>query len=266
MLFTPPPFMSTQGLLMRTINSLGLTANLRLAIDCADANSYSSGQIVYDLSGRGNHFRLGATTGVEASDPTFNGTSGGDSSGEYFSFDGGDYLIEDGTITDFDAFHKDNGVFTIIGAFYLTGTTNTFLSTGNNAGSGDQGIIFDTTNAPAEVQVRARHATASAMNSDMTVDVADEAWNFVAVSVNEATGANGCTLQVNATQESYTSTYTTPSASDPAAVVTIGARNGGTGGLFSSGSRFGCIAAWATRLSDANLTSLYTALGSRYGF
>lgn len=72
------------------IQLAGLTADLQLCLDAGDEASYTSGQVWTDLSSSGSHFNRGTTNGSESSDPTFNGTAGRRSSGEFFSFDGGD--------------------------------------------------------------------------------------------------------------------------------------------------------------------------------
>ena len=91
------------------------------------------------------------------------------------------------------------------------------------------------------------------------------AWNFVAYAINEATGSNGLTFQVNSSQESQTSTYAGPSSNDPNDTITIGDSDDAQR-PFQSGSRIGVVAAWSTRISDANLNLLYAKMAERYNF
>jgi hypothetical protein len=65
--------------------------NLQWHLDAGDSASYSgSGQIWYDLTSNDFDFYRGRGAGASSDDPTFNGSAGGKSGNEYFSFDGGD--------------------------------------------------------------------------------------------------------------------------------------------------------------------------------
>lgn len=65
--------------------------NLQWHMDAGDSASYSgSGQIWYDLTSNDFDLYLGRNDSVSSDDPTFNGSAGGKSGSEYFSFDGGD--------------------------------------------------------------------------------------------------------------------------------------------------------------------------------
>lgn len=87
MLLTPPPFFAGGGTsLINTLSNLGLLTNLKLCLDAGDLNSYDgSSQTWKDLSGNGTDFYRGATSGSEASDPTFNPVGNGGTYQDYFS-------------------------------------------------------------------------------------------------------------------------------------------------------------------------------------
>jgi hypothetical protein len=63
--------------------------NLQWHLDAGDSASYSgSGQIWYDLTSNNFDFWRGRSDSASSDDPTFNGSAGGKSGNEYWSFDG----------------------------------------------------------------------------------------------------------------------------------------------------------------------------------
>jgi hypothetical protein len=112
------------------IRRLNLDSGLKLCLDAGDANSYSSGQKWLDVSGNSYDFFLGDDATSESDDPTFNGSAGGLSTSEYFSFDGadganGDHFTYDSVSESWiDNLHKDNVKLTIITWIYLASTAN----------------------------------------------------------------------------------------------------------------------------------------------
>ena len=111
--------------LITTIRRCGLTTGLKLCLDKGDANSYASGQSWLDVSGNGYDFFLGATGGAEASDPTSNGTAGGRSPEEYWSFDGVQFFrLASANPTWVNNFHKDNAKFTLAVNYVVDGQTD----------------------------------------------------------------------------------------------------------------------------------------------
>jgi hypothetical protein len=108
----PVGFFKRSKSLWQVIQECGLTSNCKLCLDAGDSSSYDgSSQTWYDLSGNGFDWYCGATSGAEASDPTFNGSAGGKSPSEYWSFDGGDWFVmavaEPSWINNL---HKDNAL------------------------------------------------------------------------------------------------------------------------------------------------------------
>jgi len=109
----------TNVTLIDAITTAGLTSGLQLALDAGDTNSYSgSGQSWLDTSGNGYDFFRGITGGANSDDPTFNGTSGGISINEYWSFDGDDFFIYDSANeTWMNNLHKNNAQWSWLFAF-----------------------------------------------------------------------------------------------------------------------------------------------------
>jgi hypothetical protein len=84
--------------LIDSITDEGLTSGLVLCLDAGDENSYDPGVQTakwLDVSGNGYDFYRGSSVGGDGAEPTFNGSAGGKSGNEYFSFDGGDYFTYD---------------------------------------------------------------------------------------------------------------------------------------------------------------------------
>jgi hypothetical protein len=110
---------------------------------------------------------------------------------------------------------------------------------------------------------RAFNATGDAVNMTSSASFPLNAWTFFAVSVNEAAGTGH--LQINSTQESKTTTYTSPLAPGSDVAMCIAALGGGTLPP-SSGSRFGAFMAWqGTNLSTTQTSNLFQATRGKYG-
>lgn len=261
---------AADGSLYGIISSLGLTTNLKLCLDAGDANSYDPAVQTakwLDTSGNGYDFYRGTSGAGDGAEPTFNGSAGGLSSAEYFSFDGGDYFLYDSaTEAWMNNLHKDNAAFSFLFVVYLGGTapSQRFFST--NTTSTNIGAIVGVTTASNTGRLDIGKGGSGALSIDTAGTIAAGAWKVFQVSLNEATGASGALFKFNsATAEAFTSTYTSPSASDSAGTASIGGAPDGTR-LLTSGSRLACIAAWeGTALSATNLTDIYNAIKGRFG-
>lgn len=240
------------------ISRLGLTSGLKLVLDAGEAASYTSGQSWLDLSGNGYDFFLGASNTPSTDDPTFNGTAGALTASEFWSFDGGDYFRYDSANEAWMGnIHKDNAKFTIIAWLYPNVGSN-HVVLGNNGGAVTSGVGFHFgLQSDDKLFMRVANGGVGALGGTSTIGVTNAAWNFIGVTIDEAatTGA----YQVNATQQAFTSTYTSPSAAAPSFTTEVGAR-GNASTPFPNGSRLAMVAAWeGVALSTAQMTSLYNA-------
>ena len=249
--------------LLEVTNSLGLSTNRQLILDAGDSASYTSGQSWLDRSGNGFDFFLGATSAAAADDPTFNGTAGAIRSTEYFSFDGGDNFRYDTTNeTWMDDIHQDSAVFTLIAWIYMN-TSAGIQAIAGTTGTAATGTGFGWTDTAADaLRMLITNAGTTVMAAITTATISLDVWHFVAVALDEA-AATG-TLQIDGTQESFTSTYTLPSALSATETMEIAAR-GGALVQVESGGRIAMFGAWSSKLTDAQLTSIYTATRSRFG-
>lgn len=256
----------TSGSLYSIISGLSLTTNLELCLDAGDSASYDPAvQTVrwLDVSGNGFDFFRGATSSSEASDPTFNGSAGGLSVNEYWSFDGGDYFTYDTTNeTWMNNLHKDGATYTIFFAFnYVLGTQQALFSTrGTN-----QGLNFNMSGINNGIQVQIFN-DASAVNLGVTSTLtATFGWNIGAVSVNETAGTG--VFMLNGSTETFTSTYTgTVSTSNVTSTTKIATRATAAALTALNGARIACSAIWeGTALTATNLTDIYNQIKGRFG-
>lgn len=253
--------------LIHTIRRCGLTTGLKVCLDAGDANSYPSGESWLDTSGNGYDFFRGATgAGGEASDPTFNGTAGQRSSGEYWSFDGGDYFRYDTTNeTWMQNLHKDNAKFTFIAGVQHGGTGAKSGLCGTGTGTGSAIGVNWHILAGNELIFAVRAGATGVFSDTSTLTPTEDVPSFVAVSLDEAVGASGGFHYLNGVVDTFTSTYTSPSASNATYTLELGARGNGESPLLST-SRLWFFAAWeSVALSQEQVNALYMGTRGRMG-
>lgn len=251
--------------LLDIIGKCGLLSGLKVCVDAGDDASFASGQVWSDVSGQSNHFNLGTTNGVDATDPTFTGTAGRRSSGEYFALDGGDYFtLESGTnpavLRDM---HKAAARGTII-AMVWPGSfaANQGIIGTSGAATVNHGfeIRIPTSGKPNLVT---RSAGGVPINKSSTAVLTVTAWNFVGMSFTEAGGATASAWQVNSATEAFNGAATSPSATDATYATQIGASgNGAT--IMQASSRVAFVAVWDVAVGAGALSALFDAVRGRY--
>ncbi len=237
------------------------TSGLDFVLDAADGASYDGSSQTWVDTHSTNDFFRGATVAAEASDPTFNGVAGAMTDAEYFSFDGGDFFRETAAHTFAENWHKDNAAFTLVAVFWPLAHTGIQALFNTTSITDAPGLSWNL-DASELLHLEVSNASAAVLDINTVGAISVSAWNFLAVALNEATGANGATLQIGATQSSFTSTYTAPSAAGSGLPYEI-AGEGGTRRPVS-GSRLACMAGWSRRLSDGELSALRSALQQRF--
>lgn len=249
------PLLKPEARLYNIISNLGLTSGLVLCLDAADSASYDGSSQTWTDRAASNNFFRGTTSGSEATDPTFNGSAGGRSSSEYFSFDGGDLFKEASVLTFLDSAHKDNGACTILAMCYFVGSRGATTNIFNNAGNTD-GIALQLNSSGNVLFVHSTdNATKETLTSTATITTA--AWNLVAAGFNEATLAGD--FRINATNEAFTpgaSTCTDAHGSN----YRLGGTNDTPGAPFLSGDRIACIAVWTSKLTTTQVGLIYSRL------
>lgn len=242
------------------IQSLSLTGNLLVCVDAGDSLSYDGTSQTWTNRKAGvTNYRRGSGSGSDAADPTFNGAAGGLSTSDYFSFDGGDYFDEVTTGWGDDAFHANNAEFTIAAVYYTPSSTSAQAPLFGNDGAGATGVTFRQAATTRKLEWIVTSTSGTVIDLVSTPAATTNAWNFAAIALDENTGASGATIQVNTSQQSFTSTYTDPDSGTADEHSNIGARGNGNTPV-PSGTRLMGMMIWSTRISNANLTSLYNSI------
>ena len=270
MFTTLPSPILFDGTLRSSIQRHGLLTGCRLILDAGDAASYSSGQSWLDRSGGSYDFFLGTTSGSENSDPTFNGTAGGKSASEYWSFDGGDNFRYDSTNeTWMEDTHKNNAAFSIMVCWMPQ------LSAGNQALAGTRGaagtIGFDYHISSSEKQRIVIEDSGTELDVSTTDSITAASVTITGISIDEATGAgggffykNGAFDQVSGA-DTFNCTYASPTGNAAAATMEIAARGGGDNRVVNN-TRIYWFAMWGGRvLTKPQMDLIYNDLRSRVG-
>jgi hypothetical protein len=250
------------------IDGLGLTTNLNLCLDAGDSASYDPGVQTdkwLDTSGGGYDFFRGSSTGSDAADPTFNGSAGGLSSSEYFSFDGGDWFTYDSAVESWmQRLSRDGALWSAVVVVSSPAGTTTPIIFGTkapNLTSAGMDCIMDSVEL---LRIRCANGTTNSNTFTSTAVIGTNTWKVIGLSLDESVGSGGLLANFNGSAESGTSTYATPSTSGESPMV-IGARGAGTL-PFYSGTRLACLAIWeGTALTAQNLTDIYDAIKGRFG-
>lgn len=221
-----PPFKNSIAEIMQ-MNSM---ASKFLFLDASQSTSYpGSGQVWSDISGNGRHFLLGNNSSVNSTDPTFNGSAGGNSRNEYFSFDGGDrFSFQSGANDTFiNGLHKSTVTFTCFAWVYLpTLPTNgssygIFGTTGGSASA--IGLHFDVFDTGSYAACRIIISNGSGTNLlDAQTGVAsgslNNRWNFFGFTLIPTNYAMIC----NGTQTGAGINLSGASASNATRVIQVG--------------------------------------------
>lgn len=252
--------------LIDIITSLGLTSNLKICLDAGDADSYDSGVQTarwLDTSGNGYDFYRGSSTGGDGAEPTFNGTAGGLSSAEYFSFDGGDYFSYDSANEAWmDLLHNNGSLFTQFCMIYSPSSTILNLFTTARPTNYGAGIQVESNTLRLIVSTPSGLNTTNAVGSAIGIN----AWQPLGVGVSENGGATGSSYIITG---GSTGTWNASNASaatgTPTAAATLGA-NPLKNNPFANGTRLACFAMWqGTALTTTNLSDIYNAIKGRFG-
>jgi hypothetical protein len=259
-----PMWAPARPTLQETLEALGLTTNLKLSLDAGDEASYTSGQKWLDRSGNGYDFFRGADGSATASDPTFNGTPGGRSSGDYWSFDGGDYFRYDTTNeTWMNNLHKNSASFSLAAWIYMptAGTIDLFGTNRkltSNIGIELQGAVD--TGFSGLVTDGAGGAVFTATASGA---LSANAWHFVALRLAEA--SNTFSWVIDGAVSTQACTYSSPSASNATYTMEIAAIGNGVTGT-ANGCRMAAFSMWeGVALTTTQLTSIFTATRTVFG-
>lgn len=262
----PQTFVPGAPTLYSMIVHAGLTSGLHICLDAADPASYDgSSQTWTDRSGNSTDFFRGATSGSEATDPTFNGTSRVYTNGTYFSVDGGDYFRKAAAnSTAINNLHKNNAAFTLL---WFMRTPSSFAAApglfGTSAGATAKLGVDIIIQSDGTLQFGAERGVggSGALLENSTLTLSTGTDYVLGLTVDEAatTGA----WYYNGSTESFTSTYTSPSASNATHTAEIFAIGNGVLPMGSGGRLYGFAVWGGTALSTANIAAI-DALWTRF--
>jgi len=252
------------------IENAGLTSGLQLCLDAGAAASYDgTAQSWLDLTGNGYDYFLGVDGSSSSDDPSFNGSAGGLSSSEYFSFDGGDEMRYDTSNEAWMSnYHQADGEGTIIFWLYAVAAAGSQTCWATGQGGSHEGFYL-TLDANEKMYIQCVNgsiADQDLQNADDAVNT--NAWNFLAWSFDEsATTAffyqNGAINQVSSA-DTFTWSFASP-GTGAGQVARIGISTHGQN-RFVSGTRLGGMMFWeGVNLTEANLDTLWAAQRGRYG-
>ncbi len=258
--------------LIDAINSLGLSTDLQLCLDAGDKNSYTSGNKWRDVSGNGNDFFLGSDGATAGEKPTFNGSPGGLSAKEYWSFDGGDFFRYDSANeTWMNAIHKNSAQYSIFIIHTAAGEVVSSKGVAGTSGAGGSGKLgFALTAISTAGNNMFFNTSAGAAGSDMNSNASDfrlpedGTLQTLGLSVDEPAGAGGLLWVKDGVSDSTdNATYSSPSASDASHTMEIAARGDGNSPA-DADYRLVAFAMWQGSVRTLqNFASLHAALGSR---
>lgn len=249
------------------IRKQGLIANLRLCADSADERSFpGSGQSWKDRSPSQSDFFLGATSGSEASDPTFGvgtpGVAGKASDFDFFNYDGGDFNCYGAANAAWmENLHKAGAKWTFVCWMYLpspAATQGIFGAVPTGAKNGIQIITL-----ASAFRLYIGNSGAGALTATSATVLPDSTQQrMFSVSIDEAAGIG--LWQKDDVFETFTGTYTSPSAGATTVTYEIGAAGSGVAPL-AANSRIYQVAMWEGRaLRQGELLGLFNASRRRY--
>jgi hypothetical protein len=239
------------------ITQLALTTSLTTVLDAADSRSTDgSSQTWTDIKGTAN-WQRGSTAGSDANDPTFNGVANDGKDTTYWSFDGGDYF-QNSTSTYQDPWVKASGAFTQVYLLFPKAGTQVLNNFSDGSGFSNRLVFYLQSGS-----LNLLHPTSNVGSQTLTgaLNVTTSAWNFIAVTWNEATPAAKFYIQTsNETPAGASGSTRTNNLSTGSPASWIG-----TDGVsfFPNLTRLGCCAFWSRELSSGELSSIYTKLKAR---
>lgn len=251
------------------LQGAGVTSGLLSCLDAGHSDSWDSGVSSTDwrdLSGNARHLIRAASTRT----PTFNGTIGNLSNGEYFSDDGNDEFTWPSS-TAWDAFHKANATFSMAFILHVPSSAADRLSTlfdscitwaGPSLGTGIILNLHRDTSDTLELDLDVYSGGVGVCfgNSGFVASVTGKTI-MVGVSVNAASPINGMNLRFNETNHISNASYSGPSAggrtvTTPRVLTWFPSLSN----VQIDGLRLKAVAMWSRALSTAEFDAIYTRI------
>lgn len=248
------------------IRDAGLLANMKMCLDPGDRNSWpGSGQTLFDVSGNGYHFNLGASSGAGADDPAFVGRVGAQTDGEYFNSPSGGVgfsLASGANDTWLNGLHKTGYNFSICTIEYFTGTYGAGFTTKAGAINSNNAGVSNYVASNNSVFTIGNGSTAFASTSTLTLPTNTPFLLGVSRRYNSTTSRD-TTWQINGGFESIPGTSSfTPSGSNSSAARYGLALDGST--AMAAGRRLYGLAMFDRLLTQTEWATLRSRLLKRW--
>lgn len=271
LILNPYRFAASEANFYQDIVDAGLSTDLRLVFDIGSSSQDHSSQTLTNLVSGGVDTWRGGDSGSSTDDPTFNGASGGLSSSDYLSFDGGDFCKMKSQPSYIDDMHQDNAIYSLLIWLYLiAGATNQVLfETTTNLEVGTGITLF------IQTAEHVQFGVANASTAVLTVEadenaISENAWHLIGMSLNEATGSGGGFFYLDgafhqvSSADTFTSTYSSPSTGVATQPMLFG---GNVNKFLNNNSRIAGVMLWSggTAMTKANFDTIWTAQKGRFG-
>lgn len=248
------------------IESLNQAAGLQHCWDVANGQSYDgSSQTWIDTVGGYDLYR-GPNGTATAADPTFNGSVDARDNSAYWSFDGGDYftpLAGTGGNTFFNSIHKNNAIFSLACWIRFNANGSNQYIIGSSSGS-TIGFGWGMASAgSAQRFLIGNGSTQSLSSTSSSGALPTGTWLFLGVAVDE--GATTGVHHRNGVSDNFTSTYTSPSASNNASGLAVAAINAVPQLPLGNAARLANLTAWNRALSSADFDAIFERTRGKFG-
>lgn len=255
--------------------NIGIVQNQVFYLDSGYSESYSgTGQIWNNLtenpadgssSGEYN-FYYGSSTGADSGDPSFVGTPGNRTPGEYMSFDGTDIFQKNGAenTTFTNNFAKTGQQYTFVIWMRTGGTVNPAWHLSNNASTSGSGILYGHagfTSSRQSILIRPANylITADAAVSANTIYMFGLSYNHNSSSFFYR---NGNYDQVSSSN-TFTPTYT--GGGNAQGRLTLGANSPNLTEPYALGHRLYIARCWNRALSKSEMDAEWFTFRGRFG-
>lgn len=253
------------------IRQLTLNGNMQWCFDTADigciATAADQTWVNRGVAGSTPNLTLGIDTGSSTDDPAYFGTPGGQSAAERFYFDGGDFFRQTNPGGAQPAWvqrlHKDNALFAMGYWCYFTqlsaihGCFATF--DGNTSVTG---TYFRVNSNGKPALLIGNGSGTIALNVECSRPVLLSKPCFFGVAVDEASGTGF--FQVDGHQESFTSTYSSPSGGSYGAALRVCSSSGTTHRFQAGNAIFGLFVRESSTMTPAEMMAFYDRSRRRF--
>lgn len=248
-----------------------INANMQMCIDLGDAACIATAAdqtlVNQGVAGSSPNLTLGIDTSGGTDDPAYFGTPGARSANERLIFDGGDFCRQTNPggaqIAWIQRMHADNAIFAMAFWCYfaqISAINGLFSTFDGNASV--RGTYFRVT-AAGNLQLLISNGSGSlALNVQTTAVIPIGRPVFLAVAVDEAAGTG--LFQIDGSQESFVSTYSSPAGSTYGSALRMFSNSGTTHRFQAGNAVYGFWIRESSTLTPAEMMVLYVRSRRRF--